>query len=100
MILCATYAFHRQRSSPTPRFKVLLLLYETSTIIQFCDAAQGLSLDGLVVLCDRNRFALLGIEHMVIGDKPWLIGVRFVIAAGFGFLGWMELQLDIRNGNR
>ncbi|MBV8811824.1 MAG: hypothetical protein JO033_24400 [Acidobacteriaceae bacterium] len=37
-------------------------------------------------------FALLAIEHMLTGDKPWLIGVRFVIAAGFGFLGWMEFH--------
>jgi len=37
-------------------------------------------------------FALLAIEHMVTGDKAWLIGVRFVIAAGFGFLGWMEFH--------
>ncbi len=37
-------------------------------------------------------FALLGIEHMLTGDKAWLIGVRFVIAAGFGLLGWMEFH--------
>jgi hypothetical protein len=37
-------------------------------------------------------FALLAIEHVVIGDKLWLIGIRFIIAAGFGFLGWMEFR--------
>jgi len=35
-------------------------------------------------------FVLLAIDHLVIGDKAWLIGVRFVIAAGFGFLAWLE----------
>ena len=36
-------------------------------------------------------FAALAIDHIVVGDKPWLIGVRFIIAAGFGFLSWTEL---------
>lgn len=37
-------------------------------------------------------FALLAIDHLMTGDKPWLIGVRVVIAAGFGLLGYMELR--------
>jgi hypothetical protein len=35
-------------------------------------------------------FVLLGIDHLVMGDNPWLIAVRFAIAAGFGFLAWFE----------
>ncbi|MBV9158165.1 MAG: hypothetical protein JO097_18010 [Acidobacteriaceae bacterium] len=37
-------------------------------------------------------FALLAIDHLVTGDKAWLIGVRLVIAAGFGFLALMEFR--------
>ncbi|MBV9294745.1 MAG: hypothetical protein JO145_04170 [Acidobacteriaceae bacterium] len=37
-------------------------------------------------------FVLLAIDHIVIGDKLWLIGVRLVIAAGFGFLAFMEFR--------
>ena len=32
-------------------------------------------------------FALLGIRAWLEGDTPWLIGLRFVIAAGFVVLG-------------
>jgi hypothetical protein len=41
-------------------------------------------------------FALLALDHMVSHDKPWLIGVRLVIAAGFGFLSWMEFHAKNR----
>ncbi len=37
-------------------------------------------------------FALLAIDHIVVGDKPWLIAVRFIIAAGFAFLALFELR--------
>ena len=37
-------------------------------------------------------FALLAIDHIVTGDRPWLIGVRIVIAAGFGLLAYMEFH--------
>jgi hypothetical protein len=37
-------------------------------------------------------FALLAIEHLVTGDKPWLIGVRIIIALGFAFLALMEFK--------
>lgn len=40
-------------------------------------------------------FALLAIDHIVLGDRPWLIGVRVVIAAGFSLLAYMEFH-----GNR
>jgi hypothetical protein len=36
-------------------------------------------------------FVALAIDHAVMRDKIWLIGVRIVIAGGFGFLAWMEL---------
>lgn len=42
-------------------------------------------------------FGLLTIDHMVTRDKPWLIAVRAVIAAGFGFLGYMEFHAKNRN---
>ena len=42
-------------------------------------------------------FALLAIDHIVTGDKPWLIGVRIVIALGFGFLAYMEFRAKPRN---
>lgn len=37
-------------------------------------------------------FLLLGIDHLVVGDNPWLILVRFIIAAGFAFLAWFEAR--------
>jgi hypothetical protein len=41
-------------------------------------------------------FALLAIDHIVTRDKPWLIAVRAVIAAGFGFLAYMEFRSKVR----
>ena len=41
-------------------------------------------------------FALLAIDHLILRDKPWLIGVRFVIAAGFGLLAYMEFHANRR----
>jgi hypothetical protein len=35
-------------------------------------------------------FALLAIDHIVIRDKAWLIGIRLILAAGFGLLSRME----------
>jgi hypothetical protein len=35
-------------------------------------------------------FLLLAINRAIAGEKPWLIGVRLVIAAGFAFLAWLE----------
>jgi O-antigen/teichoic acid export membrane protein len=37
-------------------------------------------------------FALLAIEHLVTGDKLWLVGVRLIIALGFAFLAAMEFK--------
>jgi hypothetical protein len=42
-------------------------------------------------------FALLAIDHIVIGDKPWLIGIRVVIALGFGFLAFTEFRAKKRD---
>jgi hypothetical protein len=36
-------------------------------------------------------FVLLGIHKLLTGEKPWLIIIRFVIAAGFAALGYLEL---------
>ncbi|HEY3457716.1 MAG TPA: hypothetical protein VGK64_24265 [Bryobacteraceae bacterium] len=35
-------------------------------------------------------FVLLAIDHMIIRDKAWLIGIRLILAAGFGLLSRME----------
>ena len=35
-------------------------------------------------------FVLLAVDHMIIRDKPWLIGIRLILAAGFGLLSRME----------
>lgn len=35
-------------------------------------------------------FVLLAIDHVIIRDKPWLVGIRLVLAAGFGVLSFME----------
>ena len=35
-------------------------------------------------------FVLLAIDHMIIRDKAWLIGIRLILAAGFGLLARME----------
>jgi hypothetical protein len=41
-------------------------------------------------------FALLAIDHLVTGDKLWLVGIRAVIAAGFGFLAFTEFRAKPR----
>jgi nitrate reductase NapE component len=37
-------------------------------------------------------FVALAIDHALMRDKIWRIGIRVVIAGGFGFLAWMELR--------
>ena len=37
-------------------------------------------------------FALLAINRAIIGEKLWLIGVRVIIALGFGSLALMEFR--------
>lgn len=41
-------------------------------------------------------FLLLAINRMMFGEKPWLIVLRIVIAAGFAALGYMELRTHSR----
>jgi hypothetical protein len=41
-------------------------------------------------------FLLLAANRALVGEKLWLIGLRLVIAAGFGVLSWFEF----RAGNR
>lgn len=35
-------------------------------------------------------FLLLAIDHLILRDKAWLIGVRLILAGGFGLLSFME----------
>jgi hypothetical protein len=37
-------------------------------------------------------FALLAIEHLISGDRLWLVGVRVIIALGFVCLAAMEFK--------
>jgi predicted outer membrane lipoprotein len=43
-------------------------------------------------------FALLAINRAIVGEKAWLIGVRVVIALGFGALAAMEF--NTKDGRR
>jgi hypothetical protein len=35
-------------------------------------------------------FLFLAIDHLIIRDKTWLIGIRLILAAGFALLSGME----------
>jgi Flp pilus assembly protein TadB len=37
-------------------------------------------------------FVLLGVNRLLVHDRPLLIGLRWLIAAGFFLLGWIELR--------
>ena len=37
-------------------------------------------------------FMLLAINRAILGERPWLIGLRFVIALGFGALAALEFR--------
>lgn len=39
-------------------------------------------------------FGLLALQHLVTGDKLWLVGVRLVIALGFALLAAMEFRAN------
>ena len=41
-------------------------------------------------------FVLLAVSRALAGEKAWLIGLRFVIAAGFAALGYAELRPNTR----
>ncbi|HZS57480.1 MAG TPA: hypothetical protein VFA65_23980 [Bryobacteraceae bacterium] len=41
-------------------------------------------------------FGLLAIDHLITGDKLWLVGVRLVIGLGFGLLALMEFKAKKR----
>ncbi|MBZ5594911.1 MAG: hypothetical protein LAP39_21925 [Acidobacteriia bacterium] len=42
-------------------------------------------------------FVLLAINRALVGEKVWLIALRFVIAAGFAALGYVELRSGKRS---
>jgi hypothetical protein len=42
-------------------------------------------------------FALLAVEHLITGDKLWLVGVRIILALGFALLSLMEFKAKKRN---
>jgi fatty acid desaturase len=37
-------------------------------------------------------FAVMAVLYMMWGDPPWLVALQFVVAAGFGFLGYIQLK--------
>jgi len=37
-------------------------------------------------------FALLALDHLITGDRPFPITVRLIIALGFGLLSYMEFK--------
>ena len=37
-------------------------------------------------------FMLLAVNRALVGERAWLIALRFVIAAGFAALGYLELR--------
>lgn len=41
-------------------------------------------------------FLLLAISRMIVGEKAWLIVIRFLISAGFFALGYLELTSRLR----
>lgn len=41
-------------------------------------------------------FLLLAIDHVITRDRPLLIGVRFILAIGFGLLAYMEFNAKKR----
>jgi hypothetical protein len=43
-------------------------------------------------VCIAIGFALLGIDRWLRGERLSLVALRFVIAAGFGLLGWLQLR--------
>jgi hypothetical protein len=42
-------------------------------------------------------FVLLAISRALTGERVWLIALRFVIAAGFAALGYLELRSSTRS---
>lgn len=43
-------------------------------------------------------FLLLAINRAIVGEKPWLIGLRVILALGFGTLALLEFRA--KNGRR
>ena len=37
-------------------------------------------------------FLLLALKRAILGERASLVGVRLVIAVGFGFLSWLEFR--------
>jgi tetrahydromethanopterin S-methyltransferase subunit C len=43
-------------------------------------------------LCIATGFVLLGFSRQLKGERPWLIALRYVVAAGFFALAYLELR--------
>jgi hypothetical protein len=41
-------------------------------------------------------FLLLALNRLIVGGVPWLVAIRFLIAAGFFILGYFELKGKFR----
>jgi hypothetical protein len=41
-------------------------------------------------------FVLLAVHRIIAGEARWLIAIRFLIAAGFFVLGYLELKGSLR----
>jgi hypothetical protein len=41
-------------------------------------------------------FVLLAIRSALLGERPFLIALRLVIAAGFAVLAWLQFQGKLR----
>jgi hypothetical protein len=41
-------------------------------------------------------FLLLGVSRLIQGERMWLIILRWIIAAGFFALGYIELRYGLR----
>ena len=48
-------------------------------------------------VCIGTGFILLLIRGLLLGQRPWISGVRAVIAAGFLLLGWQTLRASNAN---
>jgi hypothetical protein len=41
-------------------------------------------------------FLLLAVNRLIVGERPWLVVLRLLIAGGFFMLGYLELKGKFR----